>query len=1254
MIIPAARRPAAVPLLVLAVLAAAGTVRAGTPAGEDAAPARIAAPSFRVGSTETVIELAPAAGDKSAGTAGCLVALPRNATAARARPAGGGEGRIVPGRLMIMRGRPVLPVRIEGAAGPVAVAVTHDGDWAAEGGPDRLASAAFDAMLGAAVPATALTASAGGSYVIVHPPAYAEAAAELADWKQRKGLAVRTVSTDVTGASTDGIKSWLQEAYDTWDLPPEYVLLMGDVDVVPTFSFEGNPSDLPYALVDGEDFVPDLMLGRFPVANAVEALTLARKSVMYERTPHTDDTAWFTRSLMVAGLTGSTTPPHTLEFCGEQLESMGFDPALAITSPVPYPPLIGATLIKQHIDSGVSMVVYRGWAYGSGGWDPPTYTVNDIPALANGAMMPVVMSFVCLTGDYTASEPCFGEVFVRQGTPEDPAHGAVAFVGNGEHWSHTRHNDAMAISVFERVTGQDVADLGTLLNAGKLRFFDYFPGELDAETNGELSVEFYVHIYNLMGDPELNHWRAAPRAVDVAAPSMVPAGAGSIEINVSESAGGAAVAGARVGVVQDGVLLGSARTDPAGRALVPLAGVLGGPAVEVTVTGASVLPVEIALPTTTLNVHVAAADLAPAGGADLQPGAAVGLDLTMTNFGFEAGGAFTVTAARVTGPAAVGGAASFGALDAGASATAGGLTIDVAADARDGDRILVELVADRDGALHDSALVLTVRGPTLDPAALGAVEGAVEPGAVTALSLLLHNSGSAATAGGSVNLDISGVDGVSLTGASAAFGACEAGAEVAADAGLEVSLAAGLAVGTNLVFTATVTTSEGAAWTAPCALVVGDVDVTAPVGPDAYGYYAYDSADLEYPAGRPRYEWTEISTAFGGEGARLDFSVPDNLARTVLVDLPFVFRYYGQDYDRIRVCDNGWISFDLDDDYDFYNWTLPSTHGNDALVAPWWDGLDPEIPDPGDENPNGIAPDGIYAWHDAAAGAFIVEWSRLPNYIPTVLGLQTFQVVLLDPAVHPSAGGDGQMLFQYRHVNNNDTERMFASVGWESPDGLDGLQLSYDNVNAAGMAPLQPGLAVRVTTDPPVRVPFTAVVTAADAGESLGLAWTPGDDRPVLGWHVDRVDDGGLRRLTTEPLPAAARAFTDPQPSADAGARYVLTALHPWGKSSRAGEIAAAAAMPTRVALRPAWPNPSRGSTTLGFALPRAGVVRLRVYDVAGRLVRTLVDGPAAGGESYVTWDGRDDAGGPAADGLYFCRLEAESGAVTRKFLLMR
>ena len=92
----------------------------------------------------------------------------------------------------------------------------------------------------------------------------------------------------------------------------------------------------------------------------------------------------------------------------------------------------------------------------------------------------------------------------------------------------------------------------------------------------------------------------------------------------------------------------------------------------------------------------------------------------------------------------------------------------------------------------------------------------------------------------------------------------------------------------------------------------------------------------------------------------------------------------------------------------------------------------------------------------------------------------------------------------------------------------------------------------------------------------------------------------------------------------------------------------------TGLTLHPAAPNPFREGTSLRFELPRAGVVRLGLYGVRGRLVRALVDGERPAGTHSVRWDGRDAAGRPAAAGLYFLRLEAAGEAVSGRVARVR
>ena len=88
------------------------------------------------------------------------------------------------------------------------------------------------------------------------------------------------------------------------------------------------------------------------------------------------------------------------------------------------------------------------------------------------------------------------------------------------------------------------------------------------------------------------------------------------------------------------------------------------------------------------------------------------------------------------------------------------------------------------------------------------------------------------------------------------------------------------------------------------------------------------------------------------------------------------------------------------------------------------------------------------------------------------------------------------------------------------------------------------------------------------------------------------------------------------------------------------------------------FPNPfngATGSTTFSYSIPsQTDRVVLKVYDVAGRMVRTLVDRPHAPGYYSVRWDGRNDRGRRVAPGLYFCSMNAGRQSFTKKMVLVR
>jgi hypothetical protein len=91
-----------------------------------------------------------------------------------------------------------------------------------------------------------------------------------------------------------------------------------------------------------------------------------------------------------------------------------------------------------------------------------------------------------------------------------------------------------------------------------------------------------------------------------------------------------------------------------------------------------------------------------------------------------------------------------------------------------------------------------------------------------------------------------------------------------------------------------------------------------------------------------------------------------------------------------------------------------------------------------------------------------------------------------------------------------------------------------------------------------------------------------------------------------------------------------------------------------RNGLYPSRPNPASGISWIPYSLAQEGSISLHVYDVTGRVVRTLIDGRVAAGNHYAVWDGRDDAGAPVASGLYFYRVAMGDFVSSRKMMLIR
>ena len=364
----------------------------------------------------------------------------------------------------------------------------------------------------------------------------------------------------------------------------------------------------------------------------------------------------------------------------------------------------------------------------------------------------------------------------------------------------------------------------------------------------------------------------------------------------------------------------------------------------------------------------------------------------------------------------------------------------------------------------------------------------------------------------------------------------------------------------------------------------GRAPISGQGGPDTYGYRWIDSNE----PGGPVFDWIDISV----DGVVVP---PADDATRGPYSLGFTFNYYGVDYTEVRICTNGFLTFENTTSAPYTNQGIPNTAAPNAMIAAFWDDL----------NPNSAGT--IYYLADAANDRFIVQFQAVAHYNNSA-NRETFQVILT-----PS----GDIVCQYQTV----ADATSCTVGIENTTGTDGLEVLY---NTSGY--LQNGLALRFTTAP--TVPWISY--APEMGMVMG------DQSVEVGVHFDAT---GM----AEGVYACELVVINNDPLQ--GAIVVPVTM-------TVSAATAVSSLPAVFVLHDAAPNPFNPATTLRFSLPVAGHAQLKLFDVQGRLVRTLVDGHRPAGTNEVRWDGYDQSGRRVASGTYYARLTA-AGQTSVKAMVM-
>ncbi len=165
--------------------------------------------------------------------------------------------------------------------------------------------------------------------------------------------------------------------------------------------------------------------------------------------------------------------------------------------------------------------------------------------------------------------------------------------------------------------------------------------------------------------------------------------------------------------------------------------------------------------------------------------------------------------------------------------------------------------------------------------------------------------------------------------------------------------------------------------------------------------------------------------------------------------------------------------------------------------------------------------------------------------------------------------------------------------------------------------------------------------TPAPAGE-LVIVWEPNPEPDVAGYVLHygtrpgsyqvAIDVGTRTRFKVGSLQDSVRYY------------FAVSAYDHWDNESRlsrevSGVVGQGELLPTEFTLHPCYPNPFTSETALIFDLPAPMRVELRIYDLAGKLVRTLRPAATnAGSNPPLFWDGLDESNRPVPSGIYYCQ----------------
>jgi hypothetical protein len=361
-------------------------------------------------------------------------------------------------------------------------------------------------------------------------------------WKTQKGYRVTTLykGTAFAGNTFAEIKDSLSRIYNSSsesDQAPEYLLIVGDVNHIPISGGTSQVSDLYWGEFDGNgDYLPDMYIGRLPVADTATLSNVLGKIIKYEKFEFADTNQFYKRTLVSAGNESG----YSYLMNGQLKYAM--DNYLNASNNVEghvfyYPQSFNSEdTIKKLINNGVSFVNYTG--HGSvSGWLDPVIKTPEIALFTNKNMYPFIISNACQTAHFSEAESMGNKMIVSKDK------GAIGFIGctNDSYWDEDYYW-AVGVGTPNADPKYSETGLGALdrlfhthnekpsewyITMGQVNY----AGNLAVSSSTTTRKKYYWETYSLLGDPSVIPIIGTPGNFNISLPDTLPNGITSFSIS---------------------------------------------------------------------------------------------------------------------------------------------------------------------------------------------------------------------------------------------------------------------------------------------------------------------------------------------------------------------------------------------------------------------------------------------------------------------------------------------------------------------------------------------------------------------------------------------------------------------------------------------------------------------------------------------------------------------------------------------------